>query len=108
MGDNGYKSAKPCNKEYDKKIIGVVSNNPAIIMGKIKNKNKAIVAMNGVVKVKVTNNNGNIKQGDLLVSSNIQGYAMKSTKNIIGTVLGKALEDSKEYKDEIMALINLQ
>ena len=108
MGDNGYKSAKPCDSEYDTKVIGVVSDNPAVIMGRVNSEHKAIIAISGVDTVKVSVINGIIKKGDLLTTSNIAGYAMKATDAKIGTIIGKALEECDNGKCEIKALINLQ
>ncbi|MFH0854588.1 MAG: hypothetical protein V1891_03795, partial [bacterium] len=108
MGDEGYKSAKPCDSDYDTKVIGVVSDNPAVIMGKVDSAHKAIIAISGVVTVKVNSKNGIIKKGDLLTSSNMEGYAMKAIDAKIGTVIGKALEECDEEKCKIKALINLQ
>ncbi|PJE57827.1 MAG: hypothetical protein COU81_03985 [Candidatus Portnoybacteria bacterium CG10_big_fil_rev_8_21_14_0_10_36_7] len=104
----GYKSVKPSFKKYDPTVVGVVSDNPAVIMGKVATKYKAIIALTGVVHVKVSNINGAIKRGDLLTTSSVSGYAMKATDPKIGTIIGKALEDLTSYQGEIMALINLQ
>ncbi|NCN07616.1 hypothetical protein GW933_02880 [Candidatus Falkowbacteria bacterium] len=104
----GYKSVKPSYKSYDSAVVGVVSDNPSVIMGRIEAKNKAVVAMTGVVHIKVNNSNGIIKRGDLLTTSNTLGYAMKATNPQIGTVIGKAMEDLNSSSGQIMALINLQ
>jgi len=111
MGDLGYKSVKISSGANDKTVVGVVSDNPSIIAGRVETvegENKAIVAMAGVVSVMVTNINGNIEKGDLLVSSNLSGYAMKSDGLVPGTVIGKALEDMKGSRGKIKVLINLQ
>ncbi len=108
MGDQGYKSVKPCDKSYDNKVVGIVSNNPSVVGGRVEAKSKAIVAMMGVVKAKVTNINGPIKRGDLLVSSGIRGYAMKASSDKLGTVIGKALEDLNTSSGEVNVLVNLQ
>lgn|GEM_PF-1855520 len=108
MGDNGYRSARISSQAYDSTVIGVVSDNPAVIMGKAKGEHKAIVAIAGVIKVKVTDSNGGIKKGDLLTTSEVIGYAMKATENKPGAIIGKALEDLVGNRGEIMTLINLQ
>ncbi len=108
MGDNGYKSAMLSSREYDQSVIGVVSNNAAVIMGEVTSRFKETVAMNGVVDVKVTNKNGAIKKGDLLTTSDIPGYGMKATDYKLGSIFGKALEDATGSDDTIKALINLQ
>jgi hypothetical protein len=108
MRDDGVKTAKPCEVKYDKKVIGVVSDNPSIIMGKIPDKIKAVIALTGVVKVKVTTQNGYIEKGDLLVTSDLRGHAMKATEEKVGTIIGKALENFSGQTGQITALINLQ
>jgi hypothetical protein len=108
MDDNGHKSVKPCAKSYDKTVVGIVSNDPSIIAGRVNSEHKAIIAMMGVVKVKVSNINGNISKGDLLTTSGIYGYAMKANDTKPGTVIGKALENLNKATGEINVLVNLQ
>jgi|GEM_PF-3899206 hypothetical protein len=108
MGDGGYKSVHPCDKEYDSTVVGIVSNNPSIIAGRVTSKHKAIVAMMGVVKVNVIDINGKISKGDRLTTSGISGYAMKADDSKPGTIIGKALEDLTKKSGEINVLVNLQ
>jgi hypothetical protein len=110
MGDLGYKSVKPCANSYDKTVVGVVSDNPSIVAGRSTgtSSQKVIVAMVGVVSVKVTAANGSIAKGDLLTSSSVTGYAMKAADNKEGTIIGKALEDLSGRRGEIKVLVNLQ
>jgi len=110
MGDDGYKSAKPSDQAYDTEVIGVVSDNPSIIAGRsgVTNNNQAVVAMVGVVDVKVSAMNGSIRKGDLLTTSSLSGYAMKADVNKPGTIIGKALEDLAGARGEVKALVNLQ
>ena len=108
MADDGIKTVKPSEKKYDKKVIGVVSDNPSVIMGKISDKIKAVIALTGVVKVKVTTQNGNIEKGDLLATSDLKGHAMKATEEKVGTIIGKALEKFSGQTGVIKMLISLQ
>jgi hypothetical protein len=112
MGDQGYKSAKPAAKDYDKKVIGVVSDNPSIIAGRVDlrdaDSHKAVVAVIGVVSVKASDSNGPIKRGDLLTSSSQEGYAMKADSHRSGTIIGKALEDLTEKDGRVKVLVKLQ
>jgi hypothetical protein len=73
-------------KEYDPLIIGIVQNN-------YNNKDINSPITEGIGFVKYNNENGIIRKGDLVTSSNIRGEAMKATKS--GIILGIALEDSK-------------
>jgi hypothetical protein len=112
MGSNGYKSVKSCEISYDKTVVGIISDNPSIIAGRTdidkESPEKVIVAMMGVVTVKVSDVNGQIEKGDLLTSSNLKGYAMKARSEKQGTIIGKALEDLNVKKGKIKVLVNLQ
>jgi hypothetical protein len=107
MDDNGYKSARACTKKYDSTVIGVISEDPGLVIGKINGKYKAPVALTGVIKVRVNNAGGKIHQGDLLTTSAITGEAMRADEPKIGTIIGKALE-SDSGKEWVMALVNLK
>jgi len=85
-------------KPYDPLMIGVVSQNPAMILGE-GGENKVPVALVGRVPVKVTTKNGEIRVGDYLTSSDIPGVAMKATKP--GRVIGIALESFSGPPEEI-------
>jgi F0F1-type ATP synthase membrane subunit c/vacuolar-type H+-ATPase subunit K len=80
-----------CKEEYDPGMFGVYSFNPSAQIIDDELNNSVSVVTQGVVKVKVTNSNGNIQEGDLVTSSKIAGAAMKATRN--GYVLGVALEN---------------
>ncbi|MBI2463156.1 MAG: hypothetical protein HYV65_02900, partial [Candidatus Spechtbacteria bacterium] len=75
---------------YQTNIIGIISTNPAIVIGQLQQGNHQPVALTGRVPVKVTMENGSIQAGDYLTSSSIPGVAMKATKP--GVVIGRALE----------------
>jgi hypothetical protein len=108
MADDGYKSVKAANKAYDSKVVGIVSDNPSIIAGRVESEKKVVVAMMGVVSVKVSDVNGVVKKGDLLTSSAVSGYAMKAVDYKPGTIIGKALEDLAGKSGSIKVLVNLQ
>jgi len=97
------KSCKP----YDTKVAGVVSTDPAYIMA--IQRDGIPLALAGIVPVKVTNENGIIKVGDLLTTSSTPGHAMKCNdlEKCIGAVIGKAMEDMdpNKEKDAINMLI---
>ena len=76
-------------------IIGVVSTVPNTIMGSDVLSNASHpkpIALAGRVPVKVSEENGMIKAGDLLTVSKTPGVAQLSTK--AGITIGKALTDS--------------
>jgi hypothetical protein len=75
-----------------------------------------LVAATGRVKVKVDATNGPIEIGDLLVTSDKAGVAMKSVPVNVGgipmhrpgTLIGKALEPLAQGTGEILVLLSLQ
>ncbi|HEX7315550.1 MAG TPA: hypothetical protein VF297_16645 [Pyrinomonadaceae bacterium] len=100
---------------YDMKVAGVVSAEPGIILG-VGGDDKLKVATTGRVKVKVDASRGAIKVGDLLVTSEVEGVAMRSEPINIGgrqihapgTIIGKALEPLEKGTGEILVLLSLQ
>lgn len=100
---------------YDTKVAGVVSEQPGVILGEA-GENKVKVATTGRVKVKVDATCAPINIGDLLVTSDHAGVAMKSEPLMIqgrpfhspGTLIGKALEPLERGVGEILVLLSLQ
>jgi hypothetical protein len=80
---------------YDTKAIGVISTQPGQVLADPDAGNAVgrpvLVALNGRIPVKVTNDNGAIHAGDFLTTSTIPGVAMKATRP--GQVIGRALAD---------------
>ncbi len=78
------------SKAYDNRMLGVVSTNPALVIGGRNGEgtNGKPIALSGRVPVKVM---GPIHKGDVLTSSNTPGVAMKATK--AGPILGIAMGD---------------
>lgn len=103
------------NSSYDTRVAGVISEQPGITLGE-KSDNKVLVATTGRVKVKVDATNGPIRIGDLLVTSDREGFAMKSLPIEMGgsrmhrpgTLIGKALEPLAKGTGEILVLLSLQ
>jgi hypothetical protein len=99
-------------KAYDTAVLGVVSARPGLLLGE-KGEGKIAVAQSGRVKVKVDARYGAIKPGDLLVTSPVAGYAMRSRPlrsgiHRPGTIIGKALEALPKGRGEILVLLTLQ
>ena len=103
------------NKSYDTRVAGVISSQPGITLGE-KSDNKVLVATTGRVLVNVDATNGPIQIGDLLVTSDREGFAMKSLPVEIGgarihrpgTLIGKALEPLAGGTGKILVLLSLQ
>jgi hypothetical protein len=100
---------------YDTTVAGVVSAAPGIVLG-IAGDEKEQIATTGRVRVKVDASSAAVRVGDLLVTSNRPGYAMKSipvdiggtTLHRPGTIVGKALESLSTGEGEILVLLSLQ
>ena len=72
------------------RVAGVVSTNPAYIMNsKCSGQYPVALALQGRVPVKVR---GTIRKGDLMISGG-NGYARPSSSPIIGSIIGKSLEN---------------
>jgi hypothetical protein len=100
---------------YDTTVAGVVSAQPGIILG-AADATKEQIATTGRVRVRVDARTAPIAIGDLLVTSDTPGTAMKSRPIDVGgahlhrpgTILGKALEPLAKGEGEILVLLSLQ
>lgn len=105
----------PSSRAYDTSVAGVVSAKPGVILGE-GGAGKVMVATTGRVKVKVDATNAPIRVGDLLVTSDKEGIAMRSQPLDLGgtpihrpgTLIGKALEPLDRGVGEILVLLSLQ
>jgi hypothetical protein len=103
------------SKSYDTRVAGVISAQPGIMLGE-KGDDKVLVATTGRVLVNVDATNGPIEIGDLLVTSDREGVAMKSQPvefggvrlHRPGTLIGKALEPLSSGTGKILVLLSLQ
>jgi len=101
------KSSKP----NDPTIAGVISTEPAMLIG--QSESPSPLALAGRVPVKVSAENGPIARGDLLTSSSTPGHAMKATPTLIngipfylpGTIIGKALGELEAGTGSLLVLI---
>lgn len=100
---------------YDTRVAGVVSERPGLALGEAGT-DKVLVATTGRVKVKVDATRSPVHIGDLLVTSDQEGVAMKSIPLDLGgtpihrpgTLIGKALEPLEKGTGEILVLLSLQ
>ena len=108
-------SVVPSNTSYDTRIAGVVSESPGIVLGEAGD-DKVKVATTGRVKVRVDATLLPIRIGDLLVTSDKEGMAMRSEVvkfgdfevHRPGTLIGKALEALDDGEGEILVLLSIQ
>lgn len=87
-------------ERYSQHIVGVVSENPSVVLN-----NPAVgppVALAGRVKVKVKSDEV-ITSGDFLTTSTIPGVAMLATE--MGPVIGYAVENKKEGEGFVEILL---
>jgi Peptidase_G2, IMC autoproteolytic cleavage domain len=100
---------------YDTRVAGVISEQPGIALGE-RSAHKVLVATTGRVRVKVDASRSPIHIGDLLVTSDVPGMAMKSEAvefagrkmHMPGTLIGKALEPLEKGSGTILVLLSLQ
>ena len=102
-----------CPEPYCRLVAGVYSTKPGFLGGQgidPQPGNKVPLALVGQVPCKVTDENGPIGIGDLLVTSSRPGYAMKGTDQakMLGAVLGKALEPLASGTGVIKVLLTLR
>ncbi len=105
----------PSSRKYDTAVAGVVSAAPGIILG-VAGDSKEQIATTGRVKVRVDARTRPVHVGDLLVTSDIPGTAMRSDPMDIngrpfhqpGTIIGKALEPLEGDIGEILVLLSMQ
>ena len=103
------------SQRYDTSVAGVVSYAPGIILG-IEDASKEQIATTGRVKVRVDARSAPVKVGDLLVTGDLPGTAMRSEPMEIhgrkfhqpGTIIGKALEPLQGGVGEILVLLSMQ
>ena len=103
------------HQAYDTHVAGVITAQPGLTLGE-GGSGRVLVATTGRVKVKVSAANGPIQIGDLLVTSDVQGLAVKSIPvefggvrlHRPGTLIGKALEPLASGTGEILVLLSLQ
>lgn len=97
-------------KPYAQEVSGVISTNPTIVVGSGRTQNTAVMAMVGRVPIKVSDENGPIVRGDLLITASSTGHAMRydPTKDVggkIAGIVGVALESLPAGKGKIMGLV---
>jgi hypothetical protein len=132
-------SVVKANEPFDSSVVGIVSTKPHLVMGMelimdeetgqmYEDVSAAQLTLAGRIPVKVTDENGPIRRGDLLTTSSRPGHAMKwslldvnqaedfeELKSILAenqrrhhAVVGKALEPHESGDGKIIALLSLQ
>ena len=92
-------------KLADPRILGVVTDQPGVLLGGELRTGMATVAVTGVVVARVDASNRGIKVGDLLIASGTSGHAEAAENPSPGTVLGKALAPLEKGTGTIPVLL---
>jgi hypothetical protein len=111
----GHNSVLASTSAYDTGVAGVITGQPGLLLGE-GGEGKVKVATTGRVKVRVDATRAPVRAGDLLVSSDVPGVAMRSEPVSVGgismhrpgTIIGKALEPLAKGTGEILVLLSLQ
>lgn len=106
---------KKAEGAYSKLVAGVYSTKPGLVGRRITTarpdpKAEIPLALAGIVPVKVTDENGSVHPGDLLVTSSRPGYAMRGTDEtrMTGSVIGKSLGSLASGDGVLEVMISLQ
>jgi hypothetical protein len=94
---------------YDNTIAGVITANPAVVLGLKLADNDFALNTKGTVNVRVSTVNGPIQTGDLLTSSLVPGVAMRATRagTVIGTALSSYVEKDTTKVGVVPVLLNI-
>jgi hypothetical protein len=100
---------------YSTSVAGIYSTSPGFVAGGGDaegngTEGKVPVAVLGVVPAKASAENGAIRPGDLLTTSDTPGHVMKATDRdrMLGAIVGKALESLDSGTGTIKVLVTLQ
>ncbi len=99
---------KPTSEACSERVAGVVSTEPGVVLGKDGAlEQQALLALAGIVPVRVTNEGGPILPGDLLVTSSTSGHAMRWSGSgpCPCALVGKALEPMTGESGMILVLL---
>lgn len=101
----GTKEVTSSQYAHDSRVIGTVSDKPAVIMNSgLQAEHIVKVALLGRVPCRVV---GSIAKGDLIVASDLPGIAtaMEKTKYSPGCVVGKALENYNSLSPGLIEIV---
>jgi len=109
------RTVEKSSKAYSTLVAGVYATKPGVLLTEENIDSELIgkvpMGVVGVIPTKVCLEGGNIKRGDLLVTSSKSGVAMKANpkKVKIGQVIGKALQDYDQSSiGKIKVLVNIK
>ncbi|OGH72491.1 MAG: hypothetical protein A3I93_02435, partial [Candidatus Magasanikbacteria bacterium RIFCSPLOWO2_02_FULL_43_22] len=102
-----YNKFKKSFSANTKEVAGVISDTGAFIMG-ASGEGRAPLALAGLVKVKVTDENGSVEVGDYLTTASKPGYAMRfdADAGVSAGLVGMALEPLESGDGKVIILVN--
>lgn len=98
-----------CANEYDIGITGVYVENPPLVQEDLNIEDRKSLASSGKAYVRVSNKNGQIKNGSFVTTSTTPGVGQLANKS--GNVVGVALEDFEGQGDtegKVMVAIGIK
>jgi len=95
----GDKEVTTTTRYADRRVAGVVSNTAAYLMNQECPGIKVCIALQGRLPVKVA---GFVRKGDILVTSEIPGYAVANNEPNAGTIIGKAITSKENMERGIV------
>jgi len=104
VNDSGERVVR-VRKQCDPRVMGVITDDPGVLLGGVSRTGVVVVAVTGVVSCKADALEQPIKVGDLLVASGEAGHARAVDSPAPGTVLGKALAPLAKGKGVVPVLL---
>ena len=99
-----------CETPYTQDMYGIIEDTPAVALINTLETNTRPIITSGRVYVQVTTQNGEIKTGDYITSSEIKGVGMKAARS--GQMLGTAIEgyahDDPKQIGRILVELNIR
>lgn len=93
------------HQPYEQNIVGVVSQNSAIVFSGQSNANSYPIVSSGKTSILVSTLNGPIKKGDLVTTSSITGVGMRASRS--GYVLGMALSEFTDKDNKQIGVVQV-
>jgi hypothetical protein len=104
VNDTGDRVAR-IRKKGDPRVMGVITDNPGVLLGGEPRTGFVVVSVTGVVDCRVEATDRPIQAGDLLVGSGLAGHACAVESPERNAVLGKALAPLAKGKGVIAVLL---
>lgn len=117
ISTNNDRTVEKSSEPYSTLVIGVHATKPGVVLSEhsidVDHSDMVPLGVVGVIPTKVSGENGAIHRGDLLVTSDTPGHAMRADTNELarhpGAIIGKALENfDSEGKGIIRVLVNVR